>query len=233
MNMADNDSQNDLLREVAPKKKKPSALPKIIVMLLLAGAVGLYLFPADEPAKIVDIPKVTAPAEEMAVDSESSAVQPASESESVAHAPAILIPKSEVDSAAKIIRTPGSSARAIIAKSKEAKEPVNLKQIFNSAQEFKAKSMLADAHLLYFFAARQGHSAAAQALAKMHDPAHYSKQTSVMDGPDLVQAYKWYRKAAKGDHSAARKELNNFRTQVEQMAASGNSEAKQLSLQWQ
>ena len=93
--------------------------------------------------------------------------------------------------------------------------------------------MLADAHLLYFFAARQGYSAAAQALAKMHDPAYYSKQTSVMDGPDLAQAYKWYRQAAKGGQANAKKELNNFRAQVEQMAASGNVEAKQLSLLWQ
>jgi len=222
MNMADNDSQNDLLREVAPKKKKPSALPKIIVILVLAGTVGFYMFHDSEPTKVVAIPKVEAPVIEMTANPASSTVQPAPESEPVVNAPA-----------AKIIRIPGSSARAIIAKTKETKEPADLEQIFKSAQEFEADAMLADAHLLYFFAARQGHSAAAQVLAKMHDPAYHSKQTSIMDEPDLAQAYKWYRQAAKGNDATAKKDLNNFRAQVEQLAASGNIEAKQLSFQWQ
>ena len=103
MNTVDNDVQSDLLREVAPKKK-PSALPKIIVMLLLAGVVGFYLFLANEPAKNCCHTQSDGSGWGEGLQTQNLAtVQPAagSESESVANAPAVLIPKSEVDSAAK------------------------------------------------------------------------------------------------------------------------------------
>ncbi|MCF6355403.1 MAG: hypothetical protein L3J26_09965 [Candidatus Polarisedimenticolaceae bacterium] len=223
--MADNGLQNDLYREVSPKKRQPGPLPKMIVMLVLAGVVGFYLFSGSEPARIVSMPEGVAPAV-TTTSPAPSVIRPASESKPVAAAPA-------ANAAIQARQNPGDSARALIAEFRAKKGPTDLKQIMTSADEFSAKGMQADAYLLYFFAARRGESLAAQVLAKMHDPAYYSTQNSVLDQPDLVQAYKWYRQAARGGQASAQNELNSFRAQVEQLAAGGDTEAKQLLLQWQ
>ena len=223
--MADNGLQNDLYREVSPKKRQPSPLPKIIVMLVLAGVIGFYLFSGSEPARIVSMPERAAPAV-TATSPASSVIRPASESKPVA---ALPVAKSAIQAR----QNPGDSARVLIAEFRAKKGSADLKQIITSADEFSAKGMQADAYLLYFFAARRGESRAAQVLAKMHDPAYHSTQNRVLDQPDLVQAYKWYRQAARGGQASAQKELNSFRAQVEQLAAGGDTEAKQLLLQWQ
>ena len=231
MNMADKGFQSELLQEVSSKKKSP--LPKIIVVLILAGIASFYLFYDSEPAKVVDIPTATTSVTKSGINPVDSTIQTTSKAQAIAKTPAAATPKDKAKAITKIIETPGSSARVIIAKFKKKKGSSNLKQIVESANEFKAKAMHTDAYLLYFFAARQGHNAAAQVLAKMHDPAFYSKQNSMLDQPDLVQAYKWYQQAARGGQTTAQKALDNFRIQVEQMAAKGNADAKQLSLQWQ
>ncbi len=225
MNMADNGLQNDLYREAAPKKRKASPLPKIIVMLTLAGVVGFYLFSGNESARIINMPEGAAPA--------SSVIQPTPASESAPQAKAPVATPSEARSAIQPREKPGDLARALIAGVRAKKGPADLKRIMESADGFRAKGMQADAYLLYFFAARRGESRAAQVLAKMHDPAYHSVQESILDQPDLVQAYKWYRQAARGGQPSAQRALNSFRAQVEQLAAAGDREAKQLYLQWQ
>jgi len=224
MNMADNGLQNDLYREVSPKKRQPSPLPKIIIVMLILAGVGFYLFSDSEPARIVSMPEAAAPAV-TATSSTSSVIRPASESKPVAAPP-------KARSAIQARQNPGDSARALIAEFRAKKGSADLKQILTSADEFSAKGMQADAYLLYFFAARRGDGRAAQVLAKMHDPAYHSTQDSMLDQPDLVQAYKWYRQAARGGQASAQNELNSFRAQVERLAASGDTEAKQLLLQW-
>jgi len=226
MNRVDNDLQSDLLREVAPKNRPRRTLPKImiIVILILAGIVSFYLLYNNAPTKIVNIPKATPPTTKIIV-------APASDSP-VKKSPPAAKP-SKTKSITKITRAPGDSARAIIAKFRAQKGATDLQQLLTSANEFNSKGMYTDAYLLYFFAAKQGSRTAAQVLAKIHDPTYHSKQTSIMDQPDLVQAYKWYQQAARGGQATAQKALDTFRAQVEQMAASGHAEAKQLSLQWQ
>ncbi len=234
MNMADNGFQNDLFREVAPRKKKPNPLPKIIVMLVLAGVAGFYLFSDNEPTKIISMPKKTAAIVESPAP---SIIQPApvSASKPALNEPVAAAPKTtpKAESSVAVRQRPGASARALIAEFRAKKGPANLKQIAKSAAAFKAKGRYTDAYLLYFFAAREGYVPAAQILARMYDPAHYSKQTSILDQPDLVQAYKWYRQAARGGQATAQRELNDFRARMEQRAAGGSAEAKQLALQWQ
>jgi len=234
MNMADNGFQNDLFREVAPRKKKPNPLPKIIVMLVLAGVAGFYLFSDNEPTKIISMPKESAA---IAESPASSVIQPAPASalKPAASRPVAAVPKTTPKAKSKIEarQNPGDSARAVVAEFRAKKGAANLKQIVKSAEAFKAKGKYTDAYLLYFFAAREGYAPAAQVLARMYDPAHYSKQTSMLDQPDLVQAYKWYRQAARGGQAAAQRELNDFRARMEQLAAGGSAEAKQLALQWQ
>ena len=225
MNMAGNGMQSDLFREAAPKKK-PSKLPKLVAMLILAGIIGFYLFSGDEPSKIVAMPEASVPTTKSTVSPASSVIRLTSTSEPTpaSKPPAVAI--------SRVTQIPGGAARALIAEFKEKKGIADLQQIIKSAEKFKREAMLTDAYLLYFFAARQGDSAAALVLAKMNDPAYHSKQTSMMDQPDLVQAYKWYQQAARSGQAAAQKNLNDFRARMEQ-ASAGNAEAKQLSLQWQ
>jgi len=235
MNMADNGFQNDLFREVAPRKKKPNPLPKIIVMLVLAGAAGFYLFSDNEPTKIISMPKEAAVV--TAESPASSVIQPtpAPASKPAANETVVATPKTtpKAKSRVEIKQRPGALARALIAEFRAKKGPANLKQIVKSAAAFKTEGKYTDAYLLYFFAAREGYGPAAQVLARMYDPAHYSKQASLLDQPDLVQAYKWYRQAARSGQAAAQSELNDFRARMEQLATGGNIEAKQLVLQWQ
>jgi len=235
MNMADKGLQGDLFNEVTQKKTKPNPLPKIIVMLALAGIIGFFMFYENEPAKIVSIPKATTPAANRAESTASSIIQPApgSKLKPIVRKPAAPQAQPTVNSAKEATQPPGNSARALITEFKAKKGTTDLKQIVKSAERFKAKGMLADAHLLYFFAAKRGDSSAALVLAKMNDPAHHSQQSSVMDQPDLVQAYKWYQQAARSGKTSHQKDLNDFRTRMEQKAASGDIAAKQLSLQWQ
>ncbi len=234
MNTADKGLQNDLYREVAPKKKKPGPLPWIIVVIVLAVVVGFYLF-SDKPTKAINMPEATAPAAKGG-SAASSVIQPApvatsATSEGAADTTSKARPR--VKSTIQPRQNPGDSARKLIAGFRAKKGAANLKQAIESADRFQAKGMLTDAYLLYFFAARGGDNHAAQVLAKIHDPAYHSRQTSMLDQPDLVQAYKWYRQAARGGQAAVQNDLNDFRARVEQMAANGNREAKQLSLQWQ
>lgn len=235
MNTADNGLQSDLYREVAPKKKKPGPLPKIVVVVVLVGIAGFYLFSDNEPAKIISMPEGAAPATKTE-DATSSVIRPAPAGTSAPIEGAVDTAskaKSRVRSTIPARQNPGNSARKLIAGFKAKKGIAILKQAIESADKFQAKGMYTDAYLLYFFAARGGDNSAAQVLAKMHDPVYHSKQTSMLDQPDLVQAYKWYQRAARGGQATTQNDLNDFRARVEQMAAGDDSEAKQLSLQWQ
>ena len=66
---------------------------------------------------------------------------------------------------------------------------------------------MADAYLLYFFAAREGHAASALALGTQADPAQYNPQDSVFDAPDIIQAHKWYQAAAQNGNAQGRERL--------------------------
>ena len=56
------------------------------------------------------------------------------------------------------------------------------------ARGFQQDAQLADAHLLYFFAAREGHAPSALRLGSGFDPLYFVATESLMDGPDPVQA---------------------------------------------
>jgi TPR repeat protein len=109
---------------------------------------------------------------------------------------------------------------------------VDLDEAFNQARSFSDSGKLTDAHLLYFYAAREGHPASATQLAQMYDPTRYSSATSIMDEPDPGQAYKWYRRAADAGDRTAQQMLTELRRWVEQAAKGGDVEAEQLLLGW-
>jgi len=127
----------------------------------------------------------------------------------------------------------GDSAREIIAKLSSGETGADYAQAYERAQEFQADGRSADAMLLYFFAARGGHAAAAFDLATFHDPNHHAETSSLMDEPDAFQAYRWYRQAEEAGHEAASERLTDLRAWAERGADTGNPEAERLLLQWE
>jgi TPR repeat protein len=127
---------------------------------------------------------------------------------------------------------PGAKARARITQMRAAGD-IQLDEIFAAAQQAQAEGEMADAYLLYFYAAREGHAASALALGTQADPAQRDPQDSVFDAPDFIQAHKWYQAAAQNGNAQGRERLADLRQRVEQLAADGDPQAQRISLIWQ
>ncbi|WP_125932211.1 SEL1-like repeat protein [Thiosocius teredinicola] len=127
---------------------------------------------------------------------------------------------------------PGAKARAFITKLR-AEGDMQLGKVFEAAESARANREMADAYLLYFFAAREGHAPAALVLGEQADPATRDPDTSVFDAADLTQAHKWYQLAAENGDTEGSKRLTDLRTRVETLAAGGDPEAQRITLLWQ
>jgi len=127
----------------------------------------------------------------------------------------------------------GDTAREIIDTLKAAPDNVDYAEGYARALEFQAAGRLADAQLLYFFAARGGYAPAAFSLATFYDPNHHSQESSLMDEADPFQAYKWYRQAEDAGHEDAAVRLEELHAWAEDAAQAGDSEAERLLLQWE
>jgi TPR repeat protein len=126
--------------------------------------------------------------------------------------------------------SPGTHARAFI---QQLRSNADVGQAaYDEAVQQHAGGQLTDAYLLYFFAARQGHAAAALELGSQADPAHYSSESSSLDGPDIVQAHKWYQLAIKSGSSEAETRLIKLHDYAALQASRGDAEAERLLLQW-
>lgn len=127
----------------------------------------------------------------------------------------------------------GERAREIIAKLGSAGHSItndDLAKVFAKAGEFMQQKQHADAHLLYFYAARQGYAPAAFTLATQADPNHFQEGGSLLDKPDLVQAVKWYRVAADKGHQEAKQRLQNLKNWAKNAARQGKLPESQLLL---
>ena len=127
----------------------------------------------------------------------------------------------------------GDSARDIIRELEAAADSVDYAEAYRRAEVFRSEDRMADAQLLYFYAARGGHAPAAFSLATFYDPNHHSPDSSFMDEPDPFQAYKWYSEAAEAGHENAATRLDELRAWAEQAAAAGSADAERLLLQWE
>ena len=103
---------------------------------------------------------------------------------------------------------------------------------FERAQAFQQAGQLADAQLLYFYAAREGHAGSAFALAELNDPNHHSPETSLLAEPDAFQAYRWYSQARERGYPGAAERLDALRAWAVTASEAGDFEAEQLLLQW-
>ena len=122
-------------------------------------------------------------------------------------------------------------AREVISEQKE-EEALDYPAALEQARALRAEGKLADAQLLYFFAARGGYAPAAFDLATLYDPLHFDTGSSLMDKPDPFQAFKWYQQAQQGGEAAATTRLKELRAWAAAAADDGDMDAEQLLLQW-
>lgn len=127
----------------------------------------------------------------------------------------------------------GDSAREIISELSSAEGDVDYARAYERAEAYHAEGRMADAQLLYFFAARGGNAAAAFDLATFYDPNHHSQTSALMEAPDPFQAYRWYEAAGEAGHEGASERLADLRAWAEQAAEGGDAEAERLLLQWE
>ena len=90
---------------------------------------------------------------------------------------------------------------------------------------------MADAYILYFFAARNGHGPSALRLGMMADPAYHDAYREVLAEPDLFQSLKWYRQAKAAGVEEADEPYARLVALVRQRAADGDAEARRLLLE--
>ncbi|MGH8582887.1 MAG: hypothetical protein ACREWG_08875 [Gammaproteobacteria bacterium] len=128
---------------------------------------------------------------------------------------------------------PGDEARALIA-SLRKQDPGGdaLGEAVQGAERMLKDGRRADAHLLYLFAARQGHAQAAFTLAEIYDPLHFDKDKSLLGAPDPLQAAKWYRVAAEKGVKRATKRQQALRRWLEERASGGDLDAQRMLLGW-
>ncbi len=152
--------------------------------------------------------------------------QPA-ETESAAPTTADAAPEAETEAEPA---QPGQEARDYIAGLREQGPPWPFDSVMQKASGYLNEGRLADAWLLYFFAAREGHPQAMMTLAELSDPGLFQPDNSLLDRPDPVQAWKWYSRALEAGFEPARHRLDALRGWAEQAAARGDLEAQTLML---
>ena len=129
-----------------------------------------------------------------------------------------------------LLLPPGMRARQYVEKLRAAGTPYALELVYEKAQDYSQEGSLADAHLLYFFAAREGYLPAMMKMGQMSDPTLFRAEDSLLDDADVVQAYKWYRQAAEMGHQPATDRVASLRQWAQDEAEEGNSHARQLLL---
>ena len=125
---------------------------------------------------------------------------------------------------------PGMRARQYIEQIREQGKPYPLSEVFERAHQYLQEGSLADAHLLYFFAAREQHLPAIMHMGEMSDPTLFRAEDSLLDHADVIQSYKWYQMAASLGHQAATERLDSLQQWAIAEAETGNPHARQLLL---
>ncbi len=129
-----------------------------------------------------------------------------------------------------LLVSPGMRARKYIKDLRDQGKPYPFAQVYEKAQKYMQEGSLADAHLLYFFAAREDHVPSIMKLAEMSDPTLFRAEDALMDDADVIQAYKWYRKADEMGHQLASERVDGLQQWASKAAEDGNPHARQLLL---
>jgi len=140
----------------------------------------------------------------------------------------------ELDNIGEIERSllipPGMQARQYIAQIRERGEPYPLQSVFEKGDSYQKDGSLADAHLLYFFSAREGYLPAMMRMGESSDPTIFRAEESLLDQANGIQAYKWYQKAAAMGHAPAFERIKKLRLWAIAESKVGNPDARLLVL---
>ncbi len=128
------------------------------------------------------------------------------------------------------VKNDGDAARNYLADA--AGEGIAPEAVFAQAQEFQSRGRFADAWLLYFSAARDGHAGAAMVLAEQADPRFFRAGATALSRPDVVQAHKWYQQAQRNGSKLASQRLQQLLADLETSAREGDEQAAVLLEQW-
>jgi len=128
---------------------------------------------------------------------------------------------------------PGLRAREYIAEIRAGGEPYPLANIFEKGSSFQEQGNLADAHLLYFFCAREDYIPAIMKMGEMADPTLFRAENNLLDEADAIQAYKWYKKAVALGHGPATDGVKNLKQWANEASIIGNPDARQLLLNFE
>ena len=143
----------------------------------------------------------------------------------------------QVENAGEIERSllipPGMRARQYIAQIRQGEKPYPLGDIYEKALVYQNEGSLADAHLLYFFSAREGYLPAIMKMGELADPEFFRAQDNLLDQADVIQAYKWYQMAAELGHAPAAERVQNLRLWALAESKNGNPGATQLLLNFE
>lgn len=143
----------------------------------------------------------------------------------------------QVDNGGEIERSllipPGMRARQYITRIREGDKPYPLAEVFGKGSGYQNEGSLADAYLLYFFSAREGYLPAIMKMGEMADPAFFLAEDSLLDHADVIQAYKWYKKAAMQGHGPAIERVKNLQLWAIAESKVGNPDARQLLLNFE
>ena len=132
-----------------------------------------------------------------------------------------------------VLIPPGMRARQYIEQLRAAGTPFPLQEIHEKALSYSREGSLADAHLLYFFAARENHLPSILMMAEMSDPTRFRAQDSLLDHADVIQAYKWYQRAADLGDETALARVEDLQSWARDAARDGDPNARQLLLNYQ
>ena len=130
----------------------------------------------------------------------------------------------------ELLVPPGMRAREYIGQFRAKGKPYDLEEVMAKASTFSNEGSLADAHLAFFFAAREGHIEAMMMMAEMSDPTLFQSENNLLDQADAVQAYKWYQLAFSSGFEPAQPRLENLHQWALAEAKFGNTDAQQLLL---
>ena len=125
---------------------------------------------------------------------------------------------------------PGMRAREFIGQIRAKGKPYALEDVMAKASSFANEGSLADAHLAFFFAAKEGNVEAMMMMAEMSDPTLFQSENNLLDQADAVQAFKWYQLALNNGFEPAKPRLDNLRQWAIAEAKFGNTDAQQLLL---
>jgi TPR repeat protein len=213
-------------RIFSERKGVSNLITPIAIVMLLTG-VAVWLVPDDDAGKETKKPLPKLGSVIRPLDSSGSVIRPIEQEVNENDAKVSnggVISRFELPNA--------TDARTLIAKMRQTDDDTG-QEAFEEAERQRSRGNNADAYLLYFFAAKQGHGEAAMMLGTQSDPTYYTSINSALDEPDPGQAIKWYRIAIAAGKKDAKHNLAELSRRIKQQAEAGSGEAQRLMLQLQ